>query len=146
MAFFSSKIPMLSMSNWNGLHYNCCVVIQVNKYGANIMSFLEWPKVRIPLVELRSPNMPQNNEDTRFKSAPVFRQRVGRNATAAACQQEVVYASSGRASGRPHDQITKGSRNLLASQATDREGHILALDTQGYQDPRGLETKVCQEK
>ena len=59
---------------------------------------------------------------------------MGKDATAAACQEEVGCASSGRASGRPPDQIIRGSRNSLAPQATDREGHTLALDTKDYQD------------
>ena len=83
------------------------VGIQVNKHIENFMSFLEWPSVQVPLVEPNSPNLPEAKEDPRFQGASIFRQRSGKGATAAACQEEVGTASKGKPTGRPPDQVTK---------------------------------------
>ena len=68
------------------------VGIQVNKHVGNFMSFLEWPGIQVPLVEPNSPNLPEPREDPRFQGASIFRQRLGKGATAAACQEEVGIA------------------------------------------------------
>ena len=115
------------------------VGIQVNKHSKNILSFLEWPELKIPLVGPNSPNMPLYSEDPRFQGASVFRQRVGKEATAAACQEEVGCESSGRASGRPPDQLTMGSCNSISSKEPGMEGHTLALEARSQGEPRGVD-------
>ena len=101
------------------------VGIQVNKHVGNFMSFLEWPGIQVPLVEPNSPNLPEPREDPRFQGASIFRQRLAKGATAAACQEEVGTASTGKPAGRPPDQVLGESCNLTASQVNGKEGYLL---------------------
>ena len=101
------------------------VGIQVNKHVGNFMSFLEWPGVQVPLVEPNSPNLPETREDPRFQGASIFRQRLAKGATAAACQEEVGTASKGKPAGRPPDQILGESCHSSASQVDGKEGYLL---------------------
>ena len=114
------------------------VGIQADKNGTNFMSFLEWPDVRVPLVEPSSSNLPEYSEDPRFKGASVFRQRTGKNTTAAALQEEVGYTSKGKASGRPPDQVTRESCPVQASQVASISGRPLVPDPSMAKEPRGV--------
>ena len=116
------------------------VGIQTDKNGTNYMSFLEWPGVNVPLVEPDSSNLPQYHEDPRFKGASVFRQRAGKNPTAAALQEEVGCTSKGRASGRPPDLATRESRLIQASQVASNSGCSLVPGPFKAQEPRGVNT------
>ena len=114
------------------------VGIQVNKHAGNFMSFLEWPGIQVPLVEPNSPNLPEPREDPRFQGASIFRQRGGKGATAAACQEEVGIASKGKPVGRPPDQVLEESCNLTASQVNGKEGYLLNPNAH-HCGPRGVD-------
>ena len=121
------------------------VGIQTDKNGTNFMSFLEWPGVQVPLVEPESSNLPQHCEDPRFKGASVFRQRAGKNATAAALQEEVGSTSRGRASGRPPDLVAGESRSMQASSVASISGCPLVPDPLKDQEPRGVSQDQIQQ-
>ena len=122
------------------------VGIQTDKNSTNFMTFLEWPGVRVPLVEPDSSNLPDHHEDPRFRGASVFRQRAGKNATAAALQEEVGCTSKGRASGRPPDMAAGESCSRPASQAAIVSGCPLVPDPISAQEPRGVNQNQNQNQ